>query len=197
MLIYQQHWPSCVVSLPWFFSHQLSKPSCYLASPLCPTNTLLSLLPWSSLFSPKLLVSPCPRPQSLDLLFSPSKLILLVTSSRVMALNTYLLPTVTFTFPAQFSSVQSLSRVQLFVTPMTAAHPESLPNPRQLLRSNILPNVFTWTSDRCLRYNTCASDLLTFLHQTCFLAAAFPISTDGSSSCLEAHTKHIYHIREL
>ena len=129
-----------------FFPTSFLSPHAILLPRLRPTNNLLSLLPWSTLFSPKLVVLSCPRPQSLDLLFSPSKLILLVTSSRVMALNTYLLPMVTFTFPAQFSSVQSFSRVQLFVTLMDCSTPRvpaksqttsAIQHPTQRLHLNI------------------------------------------------------------
>ena len=73
--------------------------------------------------------------------------------------------------PAQFSSVQSLSRVQLLATPWTAAHQVSLSinSSQSLLKllsmKSVMFDQLRWSLSLCS--SLCASVLITDVHQSC------------------------------
>ena len=73
--------------------------------------------------------------------------------------------------PAQFSSIQSLNRVQLFATPWTATHQVSLSvnNSQSLLKllsiKSVMFDQLRWSLSLCSSLHT--SVLITDVHQSC------------------------------
>ena len=76
-----------------------------------------------------------------------------------------------FSQPLQLSSIQSLSRVQLFATPWTAAHQVSLSvnNFQSLLKllyiKSVMFDQLRWSLSLCS--SLCTSVLITDVHQSC------------------------------